>query len=36
MSRVMGLYYEYITGYLYSISEDKLFNVYDAAYPGEC
>jgi len=25
----MGLYYEYITGYLYSIGEDKCLKVYD-------
>jgi len=30
----MGLYYEYITGYLYSISEDKFFKVYDVSQKG--
>lgn len=30
-ARVMGLYYEYITGYLYSIGEDKFFKVYDVS-----
>ena len=32
--RVMGLFYEYITGYLYSISEDKYFKVYDTSQKG--
>jgi len=27
----MGIYYEYITGYLYSIGEDKFFRVYDVS-----
>ena len=30
----MGLYYEYITGYLYSIGEDKFFKVYDVSQKG--
>jgi len=33
-ARVMGLYYEYITGYLYSIGEDKFFKVYDVSQKG--
>jgi hypothetical protein len=33
-ARVMGLYYEYITGYLYSIGEDKFFRVYDVSQKG--
>jgi len=32
--RIMGLYYEYITGYLYTISEDKTFIVYDTSQKG--